>query len=313
MPAPASANGAMGLALATFDWGPWLAYVAVTVAFEAAAMGWWLRIPPARALGCSLKANTVTALIRGLFSGIACAFLGFYGNQLNPDPFGRSLLLFTGFGVLSALAEARFWGKAANWGKGGNASPGQEATAGGPTPPRPWHVVSRCLAVHLAGVPVGLAVLLIPSRPYPGLEAQVYATRVYYLEDSDLRRALREYVTNHQAVPNVHSYGELLSLLRPGLGRFAHAPDLWAAAYVPDYRRFDTTEGCRSPIEWNGRAAGRRPYDDDGVTAGNAERPLWLIRSRQGRFCHGLVLEGDLVKSTHDPRELGYDDTPARR
>jgi hypothetical protein len=107
---PAFADGAMSLALATFAWGPWFAYVVTTILFEAAALGRWLRVPWKQAFATSLKANAVTAVLGGLVSGIICAFIpGFYGGQLNPNPFGRTLLLFTLFGCVSALIEAMLW------------------------------------------------------------------------------------------------------------------------------------------------------------------------------------------------------------
>ncbi|MCW3094489.1 MAG: hypothetical protein JWL77_107 [Chthonomonadaceae bacterium] len=292
MPSVASANGAMSLALATFAWGPWFAYVVVTIVFEAAALNIWLHVPFARAFNCSLGANCLTALLGGLFSGLFCALLGFYGGRLNPNPFGQTLLLFTLFGSLSALVEAYFWRAAIDTPLRKEAVPGGSATL------RSWQVTLGCLIVHLVGVPVGLAVLLIPSRPYPGLEGQVYATREYYLEQRDLKRALQDYISEHQALPPAHSYGELLQLLKPRLSHFANDPDLWAAAYVPDYHRFDTTERRRDPIEWNSRAAGYKLSDD--------YKPLWLIRSRYHGFCEGFVLSGWGVKRTMDPKELGY-------
>ena len=43
----------------------WLIYVAVTVLFEAIAMGKWLNIPFVHALKCSLIANFITAIVGG--------------------------------------------------------------------------------------------------------------------------------------------------------------------------------------------------------------------------------------------------------
>jgi len=289
LPSAARADGAMGLALATFAWGPWLAYVVVTVVFEAAAMGRWLRVHLAAALSCSLRANLLTALLGGFFSGIACVFIGFYGNEMNPNPFGRTLWLFTLFGSVSALVEASVWRRAVPNGAG---------PVGGATPRR-RDVLARCWLVHLAGVPLGLAVLLLPARPYPGLEQQVYATRIFFFQQRQLRDALQTYVDDHRALPAARSYGELLQRLRPGLGRYADDPGLWAAAYVPDYRRFDTRERRRHPIEWNPRAGGYRLPDDP-------TGPLWLVRSRYfGGSFEGLVLEpGGWVKWSHNPQEF---------
>jgi hypothetical protein len=303
IPSAASANGAMSLALATFAWGPWLAYVVVTIVFEAATLGKWLHVPFARALGCSLSANLLTALLGGLFSGLACALLGFYGGRLNPNPFGQTLLLFTLFGSLSALVEAYFWSSAAE------SSIVNRPFQAGAASLSHRKVTMRCLLVHLLGVPVGLAVLLIPSRPYPGLESQVYATRWYYIGKgglSGLKRPLQDYISEHEALPLVHSYAELLQLLKPNL-RYSNDPDLWAAAYVPDYHRFDTTEMKRNPIEWNNRAIIYKPTDEDD----RDHKALWLVRCRHTGFCEGLVLRppgGLMVERSTDLKDLGYAD-----
>jgi len=163
---------------------------------------------------------------------------------------------------------------------------------------------ARCLGVHLVGVPLGMAVLLLPARPYPGLEGQVYTTRVYDLEQLVIKKALQDYLSEHQAVPPVHSYRELLQLLKPGLGRFAGDPDLWAAAYLFYYHRLDTSEKQRHSIEWNSSAAGIKLSD-------MTESSLWLIRSDFYGFCEGLVIDSEgRVKRMTGRKALGYDDAP---
>ena len=173
LPTAARANGAMGLALAIFAWTPWFCYVVVTIVFEAIALGRWLRVPLGRALLVSLGANFVTAVIGGSISGILCALFGFYGERLNPNPFGQSLLLFTVFGIVSAIIEAYCWMRATSF--------------------RRSAVVLPSLIVHLLGVLTGLAILLVPARPYRGLESQVFVTRFYYFLQQDLTNALRDY------------------------------------------------------------------------------------------------------------------------
>lgn len=302
LPTAASANGAMSLALTTFAWEPWLAYVVVTIVFEAAALGKWLHIPFARALKYSLGANFLTAVLGGFLSGFICALLGFYGGRLNPNPFGQALLLFTLFGSLSALIEAYVWREALLTARG------KESRPEGAAPVRTMNVIGRCLAVHLVGVPLGMAVLLVPSRPYPGLESQVYSARLDYLERDEVKKSLQDYINAHKSLPPVHSYGELLQLLKPNLGHFANDPDLWAAAYLPEYHRFDVTERKRQRIEWNDRAAGVKVFD-------GTENTLWLLRSRyhgqsplHSLFSEGLVLEpGGWIKRATDPKKLGYD------
>lgn len=293
LPSTALANGAMSLALATFAWTPWLVYVIVTILLEAIALGKWLRVPAAQAIKNSLKANLFTAVLGGFFSGILCALFGFYGGRLNPNPFGQTLFLFTVFGSLSALIEAYAWMRATESQSESNTLPPGSASL------RRSDVIMRCLIVHLIGVPVGLAVLLVPSHPYPGLQGQVYAARVIYLEQHELKKALTEYISEHQSIPPVGSYAELLQLLRPQLGRFANDPDLWAAAYLPDYSRFDTTDKQQQPIEWNKEvAAAKINYD--------TESAIWLIRSRYDGFAEGLVLTNVIIRRTTSLEELGY-------
>ena len=279
LPSAARANGAMGLALATFAWTPWLCYVAVTVIFEAVALGRWLRVPTGRALLCSLGANLLTAILGGSVSGFVCAIFGFYGGRLNPNPFGQSLLLFTVFGIVSALIEACCWMRATAFRRGA--------------------VFLPSLIVHLVGVPLGLAILLLPARPYGGLESQVYVTRVYYFFQQDLTNALQSFIDEHGALPSAATYEALLIVLQPRFHRFRHDPDLWAAAYVPHYNRFDTTEMRREPMGWNARASGHRLSD-------HPEKTLWLIRSRRDGQCEGLVLKHSGVQRSNSAKELGY-------
>ena len=104
IPGPAQADGAMSLALATFTWPMWLAYVVVTVLWEAYALGRWLGLPLGRSLRLSMWANFVTAILGGIPSGIlSYSFLGLFGSVLDPNPFGQTLILFTLFGIGSAL------------------------------------------------------------------------------------------------------------------------------------------------------------------------------------------------------------------
>ncbi|MFN3651934.1 MAG: hypothetical protein ACK47B_20360 [Armatimonadota bacterium] len=282
---PAWANGAMGLALATFAWGPWLAYVAATLLFEALLLGRWLRVPPLRALGCAFTANLLTAGVGGFFSGIFVYGLdGILGSRLNPNPFGSAVLLFTLFGLLSATVEALVWRRA--------------PSKSGSLPLR--RVFGASVAVHLLGVPLGLAILLLPERPYPGLEGRVGAHRQVWLQ-GQFRRAVEKYVESHAKLPPERTYGELLQRFRPQLGDYAGDPHLWAAAYVPRYHRFDTVERRRHPVEWNVAAAGER------IDTG-PPRTLWLLRYRSGGYHFGLVMElpGFAVRRSNDAAELSF-------
>lgn len=294
LPTPAFANGAMSLALATFAWPLWLVYVAVTVLYEAAAMGRLLGIPFKSALRCSLGANFVTAILGGFVSGfLSYSFLGIFGSELSPNPFWQTVFLFTLFGIVSAFIEAVAW-------------PNSGSQKSVSVRPRNRYVVS--LMVHLVGVPVGLAILLLPARPYEGLEMQVNAQRHYWMRHG-IQKGLEQYIAEHQAVPPAHTYGEMLEAIRPALGRYAPDPNLWAAAYAANYHRFDTGEMRREPFkEWNIAASGRKLFSDTDRTQVDTASVIWLVRWRTDHRVNGLVLDlssGNLTR-TDDANKLGY-------
>jgi hypothetical protein len=284
--APASANGAMALALGTFEWGPWCIYVAATILFEALLMGRFLKVPIRMALALSILANGLTAIGGGVVSGIlSYTFLGLFGSRLNPNPLGQTLLLFTLFALVSAPVEASVWlGAPFAWAK--------KLTR--------RHVLRLSFGVHLLGVPLGLAILLAPPRPYHGLEIQVAAERQVWLQH-ELQRALSEYMAEHRALPPDRTYEDVLRRLRPQLGPFAGDRGLWAAAYRPDYHRFDVGEMRRVPIEWNASVSNEKL--DSGPT-----RTVWLSRSSGDGYSEGLVIElpGGVVERTTDPAKLGF-------
>jgi hypothetical protein len=284
---PASANGAMSLALATFAWGPWLTYVAATVLFEGALLGRWLRLPFPRALRTSLIANGVTCILGTVFccSGLlGYVLLGVFGSPLDPNPLGHTLVSFFVFGAASAYTEAWFWR--------------ESLPADSPT--LRSQVAKRSLAVHLLGIPIGLGILLAPERPYVGLESTVAGMR--RRDDRKLLRALQEYVMDHEALPPDRTFEAVLERLAPrspGDRRF-RGPG-WTIAYEPEYHRFDTHEMRRNPIEWNAALAGA-------PLGKGPERTTWLCRSRTHDFVWGWLVslpEGRLER-TLDAVELGY-------
>ena len=292
---PAHANGAMGLALATFDWGPWFAYLAVTVLFEAAVLGRWLQVPFGRAIWTSVFANLLTAVIAAPFTGILSdLFLFAFGSQLNPNPFCETLLLFTIFGVFSAVIEAWPWIYPAR-------RSGQPRS----------RVLGRSLAAHLIGVPLGMVVLLAPARPYHGLEMQVAAQRDNWLRPQVIV-ALGSYIEEHHALPPGPTYGDVLEQLRPRLGRFSADPGLWAAAYSPDYHRFDLSEMKRGPmVEWNASAAHIKVRPDE-------IKRVWLIRSCFDRHDAGVVIilpawGRESLTRSGDDHELGCGAAPVAK
>ena len=283
---PAHANGAMGLALTIFDWRTWLIYVAATVLFEAWALGKLLQVPARKALGCSVGANLLTGLL-----GASCLGMFAYGspwNRLNPNPFLHTLALFVVYGILSALIEVLLWGSATKLPLSGR------------------QIVLRSVGVHLLGVPLGLAILLAPARPYRGLEMQVHYNRQLVFQSLSVRRALDHYLSRHHCLPPAKSYGEALEMLRPYLEEWAaREPDLWAAAYQPVYHRFDTGEARRGPMmEWNAQLAAQPDFLRHPPPA------QWICRmTDESGYRTGFVWsggEGSAIIRAWDPKALGY-------
>lgn len=283
LPRFAYANGAMSLALSIFAWPLWLVYVAAMVFFEAGWIGRALGMPFRDALTKSLVANAVTLVLGAIFSGIFGYMLyGCFGSNLNPNPLGQSVLLLILGGLFSAAIEAPFW---KNW-------HGRS----------PWRA---SFAAHLLGVPLALVILLLPARPYPGLEGQA-SWRRHWVFPRSMERALSEELSERERFPESRTFPELLERLRPKLQGYENATDLWAAAYRPRYHRFDTGERRREPIEWNATLAGKR--------SDAFPELVWVIRwrypiSSTGEFySEGLIYDSRLqsfARST-DAKKLGF-------
>jgi hypothetical protein len=264
----------MGLAFGIFPFGPWLVFVVATVLFEAWAFGRVLRVPFSKALAVSCAANFLTAVF-GLYLA-EVFFHGFViiGTRLNPNPFGQTVVLFLGFAIVSAAIEFPFWDTVV---KGVNRS-----------------VLWPSIAIHLLTVPLGLIILLIPPRPYTGLEMQVRGTR--RSTQQDIANQLNDYVKKNKKLPPVHNYPELLQFLSPKLRRFG-GPDLWAAELPVAYSRFSTgDQPRRSRMEWNASAK-LDPEADDRV---------WLARMRSDGSAEGIYLQGGYAWYTTHAELLGY-------
>lgn len=280
--ASAFANGAMSLALSVFSWPYWLAYVAATLIFEAIALGRWLRCPAGSAIKASVFANLATGVIGGCVSGIVgYGFLGSVGSTVNPDPLGQVVLMLTTYGIGSAFVEALFWQSVMS--KRENRQPYLP-------------VLGKSLVVHLVGVPLALCILLIPDRPYPGLEAQVAWHRgtIGTGATRKLGTVFQVFIYEHgDRLPVASDYPELLQKLRPYIGepwplakKAWEGNEWWTLCYLPDYARFDRTEMRRRPILWNAALSGK-PIAE--ITS-----PVWLIKwSYRTGGTEALVLKGD--------------------
>lgn len=280
--AMASANGSMSMALGNFRFRDWCVYVVITVVFEAVALGRWLKIPLMRALWASIIANFITAIIGLPFHGMGgYLFGGLVGSRYDPNPFLSTILLFIVFGLVSALIESLVW--KSFW--------------------RRWSTVTRSVVkatvvVHLIGVPLGLAILLMPEYPYPGLTG-----RVWFLRDMaqmDVRRSLNDYIAGNHRLPDVQSYEELVLMFRDG-ERLRYLPDPSVLAWMPRYQRFDMKDEHRGPHwEWNRAVSGRTVSEEP-------MPPVWLARVDYGDgHYRGLVFEDHEVRLKYKPQDLGF-------
>lgn len=247
----------MGLALEMFELRLWFVYVAATVVLEA----WWIGVRAGRgwpaAVGISFLANFFTAM----FCPQLCAVglhTAFVGTTANPNPFLNAVALFCGFGLISAMVESIFWRVFSR----------REDIRWEDKP-----ILRRSLAAHAIGVPLALAILLIPPYPYVGLQSFAEGRRNMMLRDS-LKRLSNDIMAEGQ-VPKIGSISELLELYPPENG----APeDRWTAAYQPLFGRFSFGDDRAHPLLWNTAVEGKTLdfYSTKDST-------IWLVRTADGK------------------------------
>ena len=264
MAASAYANSSMGLALEMFDYAYWGPYVLAMIVLEAWIIGRKLGDRWYKAFGISLVANAFTA---GCCCPMCCS--SFHGSLVgsgeNPNPFLNGVALFTIFGVVSATLEAVFW-----------AIRREGVTA--------WFIWRQSFLAHVIGVPVALLILLIPNRPYKGLEATTNGSR-----SRELQVALKRYGmdASDKGLARISGVPELIQRFEAGKGT-SPDPDAWTAAYRANMHRFDFGEAKREPYEWNSRLAGLRLINS---SSGNQEdAPVWLLRYKDGSGFGGYAL-----------------------
>jgi len=271
----ALANGAMGLGLEIFDIRYWIAYVVVTIVFEAWMIGRWMGKGWTASLLLSILANSITAFM--------CTFTlapVFHSQSINPDPFASTLQLFVCFGLCSAIAESVVW--LTNRGT---------VTFNG-------RVFLRTIRTHLIGVPVGLAILLIPPHPYRGPQKLAEFWRWHYLAKY-LPRRLGAFDEGRR-IPQAQTLPELWGKLQ----RVAdESPDAWIAVYRPSYGRFSRADETGQPIaEWNRLLSGK-------TWSEIREGPrTWLIRGwdSEGNAMGVLSSDNNMWGYVSDPTKLGY-------
>lgn len=253
--ATASANGAMGLALEMFEWRTWSVYVAVTIVLEALIIGRAASLNWGKSLGISLLANFITAG----FCASGCFFApvlhgSFVGSAINPNPFWNSVALLTIYGLISALIEAFIW-------------------AGFVDKDRKSRTQLASLAAHGIGIPVALAILLIPDHPYRGLERTTDLHRMRFV--IGLRDAFGVEIAETNRIPAASSASDLIAAAARRSND--HVADAWAAGYKADFERFDTHEMKRIPLDINPAVLGRAIE-----SRGDERYWVWLLRYRFG-------------------------------
>jgi hypothetical protein len=147
------------------------------------------------------------------------------------------------------------------------------------------------LGVHLIGVPIALAILLLPAHPYTYTQELINQHR-----PEMLRMDLWEYVREHGALPSGTTWEEFARNL-PGTYH-AYDPDTWSLGYRAEYRRFDRGEMRRHPIDFNAGCSGITQAD-------LGDRTVWIVRWPEGSGWHGIVFTGGWPRQSADPTALG--------
>jgi hypothetical protein len=143
----------MGLGLEMWSLPIWGTYCILMVVAEAIFIGRRLDLSWVSSFGISFGANFVTGW--GCAVGGCCApglHQGLIGGRYDPNPLLNTIFLLVIFAIPSAILEAVIW----LWAPRAQAPMSDRA------------VVWRSIKVHLACVPFGLAILLIPARPLSG-------------------------------------------------------------------------------------------------------------------------------------------------
>lgn len=283
MAASALANGAMGLALEMFEFKTWFVYVAAMLIIEAWMIGRWIGVSWPASFGLAISANAFTAFC---CPSVLTPFLHYsmVGTQANPNPFWNAVALLTGFAFVSAFFESFFWVWSAHKRQ------------------KEW-VMWRVLLAHLLGVPLALVILLIPPRPYVGLEAFARAKRRAILRAA--MKSLKWDMSEHP-MPDVKTSEDLV-ILYSRTSFYKDVPDTWAAAYDPEFSRFATGEDRRIPFELNRALIGKSAKDVKSRT--------WLLRlKRADGSVQGYVVtpvgSGNFhyveIEGTSNSQLLGY-------
>lgn len=260
----ASANWAMAPALTIFD--PWAGtvYILAILVSEAWIIGRKLDQPWSRIIITCVAANLVTALF-GFVLGLPTIGFVAVGGLANPNPLLTAILLLSIFGLLSGAFESLFW-----------------LTIRKETPKS--KVFWNTMLAHAVGIPLGLFILLLPPRPYVGLEDVVF--RIRRIRMNRAFQELNDDLRAGEPFPNVSSAPELMKYLAMHSRRYPKENvDLLATAYAPTFSRFSTGPENGKPLEFNKAVAGKK-------LSSSLKDPIWIVRSA-APYRWGFIYEPD--------------------
>lgn len=283
---PAMANGAMGLGLEQWDPNIWFIYVAAMTTAEAWLMGRLLGLGAPESIFVSFLANMLTGVGCGLM-GCAAPFLHFplVGSTADPNPLLSALSLLAVFAFPSALFEGILWDRM--YRKQRKYKPSEQG------------VLGRLLLIHLVLVPVGLAILLIPDRPYRGYEA--FAKGARRMELRQFKNELAAFISEQRHIPRASTMAELLKEV-PDSHPLESRKRSLVFPYVPTFGRFSMGEDRSVPYRLNTTISGRKVDPESGY-----DEPQWawyIEPPTRDSWGFRIELQSGMVEFVKDPRQM---------
>jgi len=279
------ADGGTGFAAFEFDHRTFIAYVGATVVFEA----WFIGVRG----GYDWPKSILISVAVNAFTAFLCVSPEFFimaqrKPYFNPNSLEWTFQPLILYALFSSLIEGFLWAPRLS-GKG---------------------FVGRSILAHIACIPISIAILVLPSRPYQALERGVFGDRMSAI--TGIRSGLEQEIRSKRKVPELKSIPDLICLYKPVWSNAKS--NLAVIGYVPEYSRFDTGESFRHPVEINHQAVGAKVKISDDYDY-YPKRGLWLIRGHLenglGDSYRGLIVDLDSghVVWTNDGEKLGYGKT----
>ena len=252
----AMADGGTLYAAFAFDWRTFVAYVLATVLFEA----WFIGVRS----GYGWLKSILTSIGVNLFSAVVCVLpelmFPVYAQMkphYDPNPLIWMFQPLVIYALISGVIEGYVW------------------AAGKPKQERAERkgIKVQAILAHLACIPISVAILVLPSRPFSRMEGQVFSWRMAALKQ--VCKELEKDIRAQGRVPEFRSVQDLIRKYKPEW--LQPGSERWAIGYMPAYERFDTGERRRHPLEVNRQGMGvkvtvRELQNDD------PPKLLWLIR-----------------------------------